>query len=40
MFVVQEGRDEMHYCLPCAQRFVTTARKSLDDLGQSIAGAL
>lgn len=40
MFVIKEGRDEKHYCLPCAQRFVATARKALDDLERSIAGVL
>lgn len=32
MLVVKEGQDERHYCADCGLKFVTTARKNLDDI--------
>lgn len=37
MLVIKKGRDEDHYCLPCAMKFVATAESRLSDLRRQIA---
>ena len=36
MLVVKVERDEAHYCVDCAQRFIATARVSLSKLEEEL----
>lgn len=32
ILIVKEGRDEFHYCLPCASKLIGIARTALEQL--------
>lgn len=38
MLIVKVERDDFHYCLDCARRFIATARENLDALQADLLG--
>jgi len=38
MLIVKVERDDFHYCLDCAHRFIATARAKLDALEADLLG--
>jgi len=38
MLIVKVERDDFHYCLDCAGRFIATAREELDALQADLLG--
>jgi hypothetical protein len=37
MLVVKEDRNEFHYCAVCAEKFIATARKVLEQIESDLA---